>query len=76
MALLPVIDVRGSVTLHLLLVHIFSYLSRIEGSQGELIGWDMSRRPCVRPCVHTFKHHYLLDNVADCNQILYETSLG
>ena len=45
-------------------------------SSGELIGWDSSRRPCVRPCIHTFKHEYLWDLLADCNQILYEASLG
>ena len=28
-------------------------------AQGELIVWDSSRRPSVRPCVHTFKHEYL-----------------
>ena len=32
-------------------------------AQGELIVWDSSRRPCVRPSVrasvHTFKHEYL-----------------
>ena len=25
-------------------------------AQGELIVWDSSRRPCVSPSVHTFKH--------------------
>ena len=24
------------------------------GSEGELIGWDSSRRPSVRPCVGVF----------------------
>ena len=28
-------------------------------AQGELIGWDSSGRPLVRPSVHTFKHEYL-----------------
>ena len=34
-------------------------------AQGELIVWDLSRRPSVcvcpsmHPCVHTFKHEYL-----------------
>ena len=32
--------------------------------------------PCVRLCVHTFKHEYLRDQQADYNQILYEASLG
>ena len=48
--------------------------------QGELIGWDSSRRPSVRPsvrpCVHTFKHEYLRDQQADYNQILSEASVG
>ena len=35
-----------------------------------------SVRPCVRVCVHTFKHEYLWDRLADGNQILYEASLG
>ena len=26
---------------------------------SELIGWDSSRRPCVRVSVHTFRHEYL-----------------
>ena len=25
-------------------------------AQGELIVWDSSRRPSVRPSIHTFKH--------------------
>ena len=49
-------------------------------SSPELIGWDSSRRPCVRACVracvHTFKHEYLRDQQADYNQILSEASLG
>ena len=28
-------------------------------AQGELIGWDSSGRPSVRPSVYTFKHEYL-----------------
>ena len=28
-------------------------------AQGELIGWDSSGRPSVRPSVHTFNHEYL-----------------
>ena len=48
--------------------------------QGELIGWESSRRPCVCQCVclcvHTFKHEYLRNQWADCNQILSEASLG
>ena len=28
-------------------------------AQGELIIWDSSRRPCMRPSVNTFKHEYL-----------------
>ena len=31
---------------------------------------------CVRPCVNTFKHEYLRNQQADCNQILSEASLG
>ena len=27
--------------------------------QGELLGWDSSRRLSVRRSVHTFKHEYL-----------------
>ena len=33
-------------------------------------------RPCVRVCVHTFKHEYLPDQLVDRNQIVYEASLG
>ena len=33
-------------------------------------------RPCVRPCVNTFKHEYLRNQWVDCNQILSEASLG
>ena len=32
---------------------------------GELIGWDSSRRPRVGWSVHTFRHEYLLDQLAD-----------
>ena len=31
---------------------------------------------CVCLCVHIFKHEYLLDQWANCNQILSEASLG
>ena len=31
---------------------------------------------CIRACVHTFKDEYLYEQLADCNQILYEASLG
>ena len=31
---------------------------------------------CVRLSVHTFKHDYLRNQQADCNQILSEASLG
>ena len=41
-------------------------------AQGELIGWDSSRRPSV----HTFKHEYLRDPLADRNQISSEASFG
>ena len=50
-----------------------------EGSQGELIGWDSSRRLCVRSSVrpqYTFNHEYLLDRQANRKYILYEASLG
>ena len=38
------------------------YLTWAGGSQGELIGWESSRRPSVRSSVNTFKHEYF------CNQ--------
>ena len=53
---------------------LLAHLSR--SSQSELIGWDSSRRPSVRACIHTFKHEYLRDQQADYNQILSEASLG
>ena len=28
-------------------------------AQGELLVWDSCGCPCVRPCVHNFKHEYL-----------------
>ena len=45
-------------------------------AHGELIVYQSSRRPCVRLCVNTFKHEYLSNQQADCNQILSEASLG
>ena len=45
-----------------------------EGSQGERIVYQSSWRLSV--CVHTFKHEYLPNQWADCNQILIEASLG
>ena len=45
-------------------------------AQGELIVLDSSRRPCVRPCVHTFKHEYLRDQMTNHNQISSGASLG
>ena len=32
----------------------------------------MSVCACICPCVNTFKHEYLRDQQADCNQILSE----
>ena len=43
---------------------------------GELIVYRSSRRPCVRASVHTSKHEYLCDWLADWNEILSEASLG
>ena len=47
---------------------------------GELIVYQSSRRPCVRACVgasvHTFKHEYLCNQLADLNEILSKASLG
>ena len=43
-------------------------------AQGELIVWDSSRS--VRPCVHTFKHEYLWDQLADHNHISSRATLG
>ena len=43
---------------------------------GELLGWDSSRRPSVRPSVHTFRHEYLWDQPADHNQISSKALLG
>ena len=48
--------------------------------QGELIVYQSSRRlsvcPSVLVCVHTFKHVYIRNQKANCNQILSEASLG
>ena len=48
--------------------------------RGELIVYRSSRRPLVRACVgasvHTFKHEYLSNQLADWNEILSEASLG
>ena len=38
--------------------------------------YPSSRRPCVRPCVITFKHEYSRKQRADYNEILSEASLG
>ena len=48
----------------------------IFSSQGELIVYQSSRRPSVRPSVNTFKHEYLCNQLADWNEILSESSLG
>ena len=49
-------------------------------AHGELIVYQSSRRLsvclCVCLCVHIFKHEYLRDQWANCNQILSEASLG
>ena len=45
-------------------------------AHGELIVYQSSRRLCVHPSVNTFKHEYLRNQQADCNQILSEVSLG
>ena len=45
-------------------------------AQGELIVWDSSRHPCVRPCVHTFKHEYVCEQLPNHNQISSGASLG
>ena len=51
-------------------------LSRI----GELIvyrsRWRLCVSVCVHACVNTFKHEYLCNQMADCNEILSEASLG
>ena len=52
-----------------------------EGSQGELMytsraGVSPSVRVSVRPSVNTFKHEYLRNQWANCNQILSEASFG
>ena len=48
--------------------------------RGELIVYRSSRRPLVRasvsPSVHTFKHKYLCNQLADQNEILSEASFG
>ena len=52
----------------------------IISSQGELIVYQSSRRPSVRPSVcasvNTFKHEYLHNQWANRNQILSKASLG
>ena len=59
-------------------ISFLAHLSR--RLMGELIVYRSSRRPSVRPlvrpCVHTFKHEYLRNQWANCNQILSEASLG
>ena len=45
-------------------------------AHGELIVYQSIRRLSVGLCVHIFKHEYLLDQWAYCNQILSEASLG
>ena len=45
-------------------------------AHGELIVYQSSRRLCVCLCVNIFKHEYLHNQWADCNQILFEASLG
>ena len=45
-------------------------------ARDELIGLDSSRRSSVRPCVHTFKHEYLWDQLTDRYQISSKASLG
>ena len=50
-------------------------LTGAEGSHGELIVYQSSRRLDVWMDVHTFKHKYLRNQVADRNQILSEASL-
>ena len=45
-------------------------------AHGELIVYQSSRHLCVCPCVNIFKHEYLRNQWADCNQILSEASLG
>ena len=57
-----------------LLVSLLAHLSR--RLRGELIVYQSSRRPLVRRCVNTFKHEYLRNQWANCNQILSEASLG
>ena len=54
--------------------HFFS--SPEPKAHGELIVFQSSRRPSVHASVHTFKHEYLRNQQADCNQILSEASLG
>ena len=48
--------------------------------RGELIVFQSSQRPSVRPCVcacvYTFKHEYLWNQWVDRNQILSEASFG
>ena len=45
-------------------------------AHGELIVYQSSRRPSVRPSVHTFKHDYLHNQQTYSNQILSEASFG
>ena len=55
-------------------VPFLAHLSR--RLRGELIVYWSSRRPCVPASVHTFKHEYLCNQLADWNEILSEASLG
>ena len=61
----PIVCV-GSAFSHCFVMHYivcFLVSSPEPKAQGELIVWDSSQRPLVRPsvslCVHTLKHEYL-----------------
>ena len=48
----------------------------IEGSQGELIGWESSRHLSVCASINIFKLEYLRNQWANRNEILSEPLLG
>ena len=59
----PVFSQRGSCIYY----KIHSFYICIFSSPVELIVYRSSRRLCVRACVHTFKHEYLCNQLADWN---------
>ena len=60
----------------LLIIPFISSPEPKAASEGEFIVYQSSWRPCVSLCVHTFKHEYLHNQRADCNQFSSKALLG